>query len=335
MREIYSNIFLIREKGSLGAIKPPENIYVIAGKNGLIFDAGYGNIWTIKRLIRQVRLIKKRYKKKEIPCKITRILPSHVHPDHFSGLKKLRKYLKIKIMLTKKMARIIKNKQSYLSYYESKDPFHDEFKAPTTRNILTISIQKIFTRTFFNLIYGMSFIKETDIIIKERSKISINGDIWQIFPSPGHSSDHISLYNEEKGILFSGDNVLRSITTWLGPPNSNIEEYINTIKKIQNLPNLQLILPAHGSPIKNPSERLQEILSHRQERTTRILNLIRNSSNQGLKVNDIIKALYPQDGKLKHGVARGWIVLTLKMLSSKNLIIAKIIGKELLFFPSL
>lgn len=43
MKEVYPGIFFIRESGGmLGIAKPPENIYVLAGNDGLIFDAGYG-----------------------------------------------------------------------------------------------------------------------------------------------------------------------------------------------------------------------------------------------------------------------------------------------------
>ena len=40
MKEIYPDIYSITEKGSYGVFKPPENIYLLAGKDGLIFDAG-------------------------------------------------------------------------------------------------------------------------------------------------------------------------------------------------------------------------------------------------------------------------------------------------------
>ena len=189
------------------------------------------------------------------------------------------------------------------------------------------------SRLFYRRIYGVSFLNDPDEIIDDNSEISINGEKWKIFPSPGHSLDHISLYNEEKGILFSGDNVLRSITTWLGPPESNINEYINSIKKIENLPNLKLILSAHGSPIENPRERLAEILEHREVRRQQVLNIINENSKEGISPKDIIKILYSKGGRFLHQVARGWVVLTLKMLEEQQLI-TRIEGKkEIKFYP--
>jgi len=333
MKEVYPGIFSIREKGNLGVIKPPENVYVLAGKNGLIFDAGYGNIWTIKRLLKEFIKIKKIYIKRNKSFNIERILPSHVHPDHFSGLKRLRNYLGVQIVLTKRMARIIKSRKSFFQYYESADPLKEEYQVKSMRNLLIAYLQKTLSHLFFRLIYGLSFIRNPDIIIEDKAKININGEEWEIFPSPGHSPDHISLYNEEKGILFSGDNILRTITTWLGPPNSDVEQYINSIKKIQNLPHLKLILPAHGSPIKDPKKRIKEILSHRKQRTDQVLKLIQEHPKKGITPNTIIRSLYPQDGSFKQGIARGWCSLTLNMLASQNHVYYVKKNKEIKFYP--
>jgi glyoxylase-like metal-dependent hydrolase (beta-lactamase superfamily II) len=333
MEEVYPSIFLIREEGSFGVMKPPENLYVIAGKNGLIFDAGYGTIWTIKHAISQIKKVKRKYAQKGVPCNITRALPSHVHPDHFSGLKELRKYLGVKIVLTDKMASIIKDKESYLDYYRSDVILEDSYELKSPRAFLNSFLRKVSYRALFRLIYGIDFISDPDKIINENTSISINGEDWDIFPSPGHSSDHISLYNEEKGVLFSGDNVLRTITTWLGPPNSNIKTYLHTIKKIQNLPNLKLILPSHGSPVRNPRERLREIIEHRHKKTQQVLDVIQENSEQGITLRKLLTKLYPDKGSFMHGVARGWVILTLRMLWSEDRIEYKVQDDNLKFYP--
>jgi glyoxylase-like metal-dependent hydrolase (beta-lactamase superfamily II) len=333
MEEVYPSIFLIREEGSFGVMKPPENLYVIAGKDGLIFDAGYGTAWTLKHAVSQIKKVIQKYKEKELPCNITRALPSHVHPDHFSGLKKLRRYLGVNVMLTEQMADIIKDKESYLDYYRSDITLEESYELKSPQMFLSNHLRKASYRLLFNLIYGITFIPNPDVIINKDTTISINGECWDIFPSPGHSSDHISLYNEEKGILFSGDNVLRTVTTWLGPPNSDIEKYLETIKKMQELPNLKLILPSHGSPVTNPRERLEEILVHRHNKTQQVLELIQESGNKGITLQGLLERLYPNKGTFMHGVARGWVILTLRMLWSQNQIEYKIRNSRLKFFP--
>lgn len=333
MEEVYPSIFLIKEEGSFGVIKPPENLYVIAGKNGLIIDGGYGTIWTIKHAVSEIKKIEQMYEDKGQSCNITRALPSHVHPDHVSGLKKLRKYLGTEIVLTEKMAGIIKDKDSYLDYYRSDVTLEESYESKSLKILLGNYFRKVSYRFLFNFIYGITFIPNPDKIIKENTSISINGESWDIFPSPGHSSDHISLYNEQKGILFAGDNVLRTVTTWLGPPNSDIERYMETIKKIKDLPNLKLILPSHGSPVTNPQQRLDEILAHRKKKTQQVLEIINKNRETGISLHEILEKLYPNKGTFMHGVARGWVILTLRMLWSENKIEYRVQNKRLKFFP--
>jgi len=333
MKEVYPNIFLIKEKGTSGAIKPPENIYVLAGSDGIIFDAGYGTKKALKHLLTELKKIEEQYKEQNKEFNLTRIIVSHCHPDHFSGLKRIRKALGVKISLTKKSAEIIKDKESFIKSFKT-DAYEDYLRVrkKITRKIINV-LRNVGSRLFYQRIYGVSYINDPEEIFDDDTEIIINGENWRIFPSPGHAIDHISLYNEEKGILFSGDNILRSITTWLGPPNSSVAEYIKSIETIQKLPNLKLIFAAHGSPIENPKERISDILAHRKEREQQVLNIIYDNKEKGISPKEIIKAIYPNESRLLHQVARGWIVLTLKMLEERNLIKRQVTKKKVLFFP--
>ncbi|MFX1469123.1 MAG: MBL fold metallo-hydrolase [Promethearchaeota archaeon] len=333
MKEVYPGIFLVKEKGAFGAIKPPENIYILAGADGIIYDAGYGTKRAVKYLIKELKSIENYFKEQKKEFKINRILVSHCHPDHFSGLKRIRDILGIKVVITRKSAEIIKDKQSFIKSFET-DAYEDylRIRKKKTRKLINF-LRNIGSKLFYQRIYGACYIDNPEEIIEDNTEIMINGEIWKIFASPGHAVDHISLYNEEKGILFSGDNILRSITTWLGPPNSSITEYVKSIEEIQKLPKLKLILSAHGSPIENPMERINEILTHRKERENQILNIVRENRENGISPKNVIKAIYPNNNRILHQVARGWVVLTLKMLEEKNLINRKDTKKEVLFFP--
>ena len=328
MKEVYQGIFLIEEKGRFS---PSDNIYVLAGNDGLIYDAGYGSRKALRYFFEEFKDIKKFYEKQNKQFKITRIIASHGHSDHFSGLNSIGNTLGLNIILTEKIGKTIRNRISFEANFRG-DDYEDFLRIRTTARKVWNFLHRLGMRLFFRRLHGLSFLDHPDEIIDENSVIIINGEHWKIFPSPGHSPEHISLYNEEKGVLFSGDNVLKMRSTWLGPPESNIIDYIETIKKIQNLPDLKLILPAHGEIIENPKETLTAILERMNERQEQVLDAITKHSEKGLSPDDILNLIYRGTKKFTRIIGRDWVVLTLKMLEKKEVIKRAIVKNKILFF---
>ena len=78
MNEVYPGIFLIKERGAFGAIKPPENVYVLAGSDGIIYDAGYGTKRAVKYLIKELKEIENYFEEQNKEFKLTRILNNSI-----------------------------------------------------------------------------------------------------------------------------------------------------------------------------------------------------------------------------------------------------------------
>jgi len=315
--EVFPGIFRITERGMLGMLKPPVNIYVITGKDGLVYDAGYGSRSSIRSFSKQYKSINKICKERGIETHIDRILLSHAHADHFSGLTKLRKRFGFRVMVTDDMKKIIINRKVYTDSYAPPDK--KEMK--TITRVLCTKLKLLKHKIeygIYELYWGVSFIKDPDIIVLSESEIFINDERWSIFPSPGHSNEHITLYNSEKGVLFSGDNILNSINVWLGPPKSDIDEYENSLRYILKLPQLKIILPAHGSPVTDPYGRINAIIEWRLKRTNDILNILKNVYPEGLSIKDILCSLYPMDNRMKKGFASGWVELTVEKLEGEK-----------------
>jgi len=322
LNEVYPGIFRITERGVIGAVKPPVNIYVITGSNGLIYDAGYGSRSSIREFSKAYIKINQMCRERGTVNHIDRILLSHAHSDHFSGLVKLRKKWGFHIIITQEMKQIIKSSRDYRNSYTPEEHCEKKHFPESIFYAVKLFIRKI-EFMIYSSYWGISFINDPDIIISSEDKISINDDEWKIFSSPGHSSEHITLYNSEEGILFSGDNVMKSINVWLGPPKSDLDQYENSLKKMLKLPGLKIILPGHGSPILKPYKRLKEIIDWRKKRTHDVFNILLNSHPEGLSVKMILNILYPSDNRMKKEFASGWIELTLQKLESEKKIIHK------------
>lgn len=313
MEEIYPDIFMITETGTLGALMPPVNLYVLTGDDGLIFDAGYGRQKILEHLGKEMNRIKALVKSRGGKFNITRALPSHTHPDHVSGLPYLKQTFGIKTILTDKMAASMTSRRHY--YKKAAD-------SGDGTGLLDRLATNVVLKYFQPALLGTRFTRDPDLCIDENAVLSINNEFWRVFPAPGHCDDHIFLYNENKGILFSGDNIMRSVTTWLGPPRSDLEDYLRTLEKVMALPNLNLILSAHGSPIRDPRRRVEELIAHRQERTREVLSIIQAADKPGASSRDILKTLYKGPDKQKRMFAEGWVRLTLDYLEKTGEITA-------------
>lgn len=320
VKEVSPGIFMIEERGLSRVYKPPVNVYVITGTDGLVFDAGYGNSGAIRQFEHAYKSIIRHCESGGVNAGVSRILISHAHPDHFAGLRKLSAMYNLKIMVTGRMSEILRSGRAYRDSFAYKEPGRKE------RSVLCGGIKRVLDRINYRLYawsWGIDFISRPDIVISDTCSVTVNGREWQIFHSPGHSDDHITLYNPETGILLGGDNILRSKFTWLGPPRSDIDLYLESLRFIMKLPGLTMILPAHGSVITAPVKRISEIISYWENRMKQVRGCVHGAGASGITLIEILRQLYPGSGRVKHEFARGWVLLVLEKFMKDGVIYIK------------
>jgi glyoxylase-like metal-dependent hydrolase (beta-lactamase superfamily II) len=96
---------------------------------------------------------------------------------------------------------------------------------------------------------------------------------WQAVYTPGHTGDHLCLYDPEEQLLLSGDHVLPTITPHvpgLSPLADPLGAYMASLEKVRSLGDVKLVLPAHGHPFPNLSERIDQILEHHSSRLSEL-----------------------------------------------------------------
>ncbi len=104
--------------------------------------------------------------------------------------------------------------------------------------------------------------------IADSDHITLGGREWLGLFTPGHTDDHLCLYDEEGGVLLSGDQVLPTITPHISGiiPNDPLAQFIESLDRLAALPYVETVLPAHGQPFGNLEKRTEEIKAHHDER---------------------------------------------------------------------
>ncbi len=127
--------------------------------------------------------------------------------------------------------------------------------------------------------------------LEDQDMLVVDGCPIVAIHSPGHTQGHLCFWLPEQKILFSGDNVLGKGTTWIGPPEGNVRDYLHSLEQLQQFP-IERIAPGHGPWIDHPKERIAYILQHRLEREAQILSLMRAQSNRQGSIPELTEAIY-------------------------------------------
>lgn len=328
-KEVAPGIFKIVQKKRSRLAAFSVNVYVIAGKDGLVFDSGMGDRKSGAYLARQVRHIEETMRERGEACSITRVLPSHGHWDHFSGVEGLRERLGLRVLATPKMRPHMRSRRLY------RKSFRKEIRFEAKPDPWPIRILQGFARNlvsdFFMFVYGVRFVNEPMEMVEEGASLTIHGEAWEIHGVPGHCDDDIVLFNRERGILFCGDIVLRVINTWIGPPRSNLDLYMKALDTLRSFPGLKLILPSHGSPITDPYTRLDQAIAHRHKRRDEVIGIVEKAGGRGIDFDRIMDMIYPGQNVTERFIAHGWVYLTLQSLMETHVVETSIRQNRLYF----
>lgn len=116
-----------------------------------------------------------------------------------------------------------------------------------------------------------------DHLIEDGEVIKLEGapDIQlRALHTPGHTRGHLCFYEPRTGSLISGDNIVGLGSVLIDPPEGNMRDYLASLKRMRELPNLSVMFGGHGPAIGNPYEKIDEYINHRLERELNILTAV-------------------------------------------------------------
>jgi len=250
------------------------NCYFLEDERGVaIVDPGLPGPQSWRALVD--RLKRAGYK----PRNVHTVIVTHSHPDHFGGAGRMRDTYGAEVI-------------SHRSFRTWFDPSEDEtldddsatepaetttatspwgrqmpwradatFRPPLNRR-LKFGLYRVALRRFMRTPSPTRRVDDAEVITLARRE-------WVSLHTPGHTNDHLCLFDPANGIVLSGDHVLPTITphiSGLVAGADPLTEFFGSLEKVAGLEGVTLTLPAHGHPFEDLRGRAHAIRDHHLER---------------------------------------------------------------------
>ena len=112
-------------------------------------------------------------------------------------------------------------------------------------------------------------VPEPTIRVADGDAVRLAGRDWFAVHTPGHTTDHLCLWDPTEGVLLSGDHVLPTITPHIAGStdlDDPLAAFFKSLERVGAFTGVEVCLPAHGHPFTDLRGRTASIRRHHGER---------------------------------------------------------------------
>jgi glyoxylase-like metal-dependent hydrolase (beta-lactamase superfamily II) len=109
--------------------------------------------------------------------------------------------------------------------------------------------------------------------VEDAQVLELGGREWVAVHTPGHTIDHLCLFDPNDGVMISGDHVLPTITphiSGLGTTVDPLKDFFDSLDRMSTFSGVRTVLPAHGLEFADLAGRAQDIKRHHHERLQKL-----------------------------------------------------------------
>lgn len=246
------------------------NMYVLEDSRGVaVVDPGLPGKATW-------RIIQSRLHALGVPLRrVHSIVITHSHPDHFGGAMRLRRATGADI-ITHESFRLwfdptepddvdVETVAHHRHSFDSTPWGGPGYDLPRKRKLYYLAHQKL-PRLFP--------VPRPTVRLAENERVSLAGRQWLALHTPGHTHDHLCLFDPDEGLMLSGDHVLPTITPHISGVSNEADPLLGFFRSLDKIASfgsqVRLSLPAHGRPFTTLAERCAHIKAHHEERLDKL-----------------------------------------------------------------
>jgi len=137
----------------------------------------------------------------------------------------------------------------------------------------------------------------------------------RVIHTPGHASNHLCYLLEGAGLLFSGDHIMQGSTVVIGPPDGDMQQYLQSLARLQGEP-VTRIAPGHGTVIEDAQAEVARIIEHRLQREAKVVERLQHAGRVTIDV--LVTSVYDDVDPRLHPVAKGSLLAHLLKLEAEG-----------------
>lgn len=134
-----------------------------------------------------------------------------------------------------------------------------------------------------------------DVPLEDGLRFEVGTGSLEAIATPGHTGEHFCFLTAD-GELFTGDTILGEGTTAIFPPDGDMADYLESLRKLRAR-KPRAIYPGHG-PVRHDADAwIDYYIGHRIERETQVIDAIRAGA---ANVSELRERIYPDlDSRLR------------------------------------
>jgi glyoxylase-like metal-dependent hydrolase (beta-lactamase superfamily II) len=153
-----------------------------------------------------------------------------------------------------------------------------------------------------------------DIRVKDGDVIKVGGATFECVYTPGHTSNHMCFALREERALFTGDHIMGWSTTVVTPPDGDMAQYMDSVRKLIARDD-RILYPTQGAPVADPAPFLRAYLDHRLDRERQIVSCIRDGVST---IPEMVARMYADVDKRLHPAAARSVLAHLLQLTREG-----------------
>jgi len=265
------------------------------GGEGILIDAGLGDEETAASCLEYIR---------GLGVGLVWIVLTHSHTDHAGGADALRRATGAPIAMHRQEAPFV-----------GRGP--DDFDLPPGAQERLRAQREAAARA------------TPDRLLEDGDALAVGDLTLEAIHTPGHTLGSLCLYLRQERALFTGDTVLGLGTgVVLPPPYGDMALYLDSLQRLLTW-DAALLLPGHGPLVRQPAQKIAELIEHRREREEQLLTALGRGQRT---LDQLLRQIYPELTSNLTSMARQQIISHMEKLRQEGRVTVEGQGKEAVYF---